>query len=170
MVVDVKEVAGSLIKLTGGPGSVLIALLCTGGSVQGGLLVRLAHHVRAGIDGGGAKILAGGESGGRDDTVFDITVGTGNDYLELLIGVACVDQVIQGYGTTPEDTLDVGHAVRIRAVGGGGDARTALKEYIEALAGLPVGARGGTSCNVVGLQHGVAEVVICAVCVSLTVT
>lgn len=163
LVVGVEEVAGPLVRLTGGPSSVLVAFLRTGGGVEGGLLVRLAHHVRAGADGTGAKILAGGVSWRRDDTILDITVGAGNDDLELLVGVACVDQVVQGHRAAPEDTLDVGHAVGVRAISAGGHAGVALKEYVETLAGLLVGAGGGTSCNVVGLQQGVAKVVICAV-------
>lgn len=155
--------------MTGGPGSALVALLCAGGSIKGGLLVRQAHHVLALVDGAGAEVLAGGVSRGRDDARFDITVGSSNDYPELLVGVACVDQVFQGYRTTPEDTFDVGHAVGIRAVGARGHAGAALKEDIERLAGLPVGARGGTGCNVIGLQQAVAKVVIRAVCVSLIV-
>lgn len=169
MVVDVEEVTGSLVSLTSGPGSALVAFLCAGGSIEGGLLVRQAHHVLARVDGAGPEVLAGGVSRGRDDACFDITVGSSYDYPELLVGVACVDQVFQGYRTTPEDTFDVGHAVGIRAVGARGHAGAALKEDIERLAGLPVGARGGTGCNVVGLQQAVAKVVIRAVCVSLIV-
>lgn len=149
MVVGVEEVAGPLVRLAGGPSSVLVAFLRTGGGVEGGLLVRLAHHVRAGADGAGAKILAGGVSWGRDDARLDITVGAGNDDLELLVGVARVDQVVQGYRTAPEDTLDIGHAVGVRAINAWGHTGIALKEYVETLAGLLVGAGVGASCNIV---------------------
>lgn len=162
LVVDVKEFARPLVGLPDGPSSVLVACFCTRGSVRDGLLVRLAHNIGAGVDGRGSKILAGGVSWRRNYTLFDITVATGDDDLELLVGVACVDQVVQGYRPTPENTLDIGHTGGVRALAAGEDAGIALEENVETLTGLPAGARGGTCCNIVRFQEGESEVVICA--------
>lgn len=68
----------------------------------------VAIAVEGSVDGGVTKVDRSRAAGGSDDLVRDVTVGTSNDYVEILAPLAVVLCIVGGDRTSPEDTPNAG--------------------------------------------------------------